>query len=116
MRKLFASIALIVGALSLSAPANAAGSVTWGQVTYMSGGWSIPMMLVKTTTTPINPDNCSAGAGNGYAIDPGAADLQLLTSLLMTAYAQGHVVRLAISGCYSSWPAIVGVEVQPAAS
>jgi hypothetical protein len=111
MKRRWTLAAALAFALSAGATANATGTVAWGKITELSGGWTVPMFAIQTTIPLENPDNCPATGV--YIVPPDAPSHDMFVSMLLTAYARGDQVTLTLSGC-SNWPVIIGIRVRPA--
>jgi hypothetical protein len=111
MKRVWTLAAALALALGLAAPAGATGTVDWGKVVLVTGGWNVPMVGVQTTAAAANPDNCPSGGL--YVVPPDSPSRELFTSMLLTAYSRGDQVQLTVSGCYT-WPIIIGVQIRPA--
>lgn len=110
MKRIWTSAAALAFALGFTATANATGTVGWGKITEISGGWTVPMFSVQIAAPVENPDGCPV---TGIYIVPANAQAHdMFTSMLLTAYARGDQVMLTVSGC-DNWPVIIGVRVRP---
>lgn len=106
---LVAAVVLVLSGAATTA--DATGTVTWGKITHLGGGWTVPLFAVETTTTVVNPDNCPAASP--YVVPPNSPSHDMFVSMLLTAYARGDLVELTVSGC-DTWPVIIGVRIRPA--
>ena len=111
MKRVWTLAAALALTLGLAAPASATGTVEWGKITLVTGGWNVPMVGVQTTATAANPDSCPTGGL--YIVQPDSPSHDLFTSMLLTAYARGDQVQLTVSGC-TNWPIIIGIQIRPA--
>lgn len=76
------------------------------------GGWNAPDVFVQlsgqTGSSITNPGGCSVT--DGYQIAGTDSYAQLLSSMLLTAYASQLNIQLVISGCYGNRPHIIGLS------
>ena len=60
-----------------------------------------------------NNDPSGCGGNGGYMLLPtGAPEYQLISSVILTAFAAGKQIRVYTSGCTSGGSTIIGVMVQ----
>jgi hypothetical protein len=105
-----ASLALVLSVLGGRAFSQT-NTPTAGHITSMTGGWTSPYLLVALDIPVFNPNNCTWT--DGYVVDASLPANQLLSSMLITAFAQGRVVQLTLQGCSTGREAIIGVTVLP---
>jgi hypothetical protein len=104
----FAICSLAISLL-YAAPAYAATTTAFGNITTYSSGWTASNVRVILSGDFMNPDNCSMV--DGYITDPNDQGNALFNSILLSALMANRQVRVTISGCYLDRPHIIGVDV-----
>lgn len=91
---------------------NIVATTPYAQIDVLTGGWSIPDVFVhlvgQSGVAVINPGNCPYS--DGYELAANDSYNQLVSSMLITAYASQMKIDLVISGCYGSRPHIIGIN------
>ena len=82
-------------------------------ITNLVGGWGAPDMFIQlngqTGASLTNPGSCTGT--DGYEISGSDSYAQLLSSMLLTAYAGQLNIQLVISGCYGNRPHVIGLSL-----
>ncbi len=106
-----ASVAALTATAHVSASA-APTATEEGFITFASGGWVNPSMLVRLGVTSFtNPASCPAT--DGYLTDPADPGHELFNSMLLSAYLAKRRVQLTIDGCTVGRPRIIAVAILP---
>jgi len=107
---------LALALLSMYSPTLSAQTITTtpsATITNLVGGWSGPDVFVQlsgqTGASITNPGGCTGT--DGYQMAGSDSYAQLLSSMLLTAYAGQLNVQLVISGCYGNRPHVIGLSL-----
>ncbi|MBO9709510.1 MAG: hypothetical protein J7521_14990 [Caulobacter sp.] len=107
LAKLSALVIGVFACLAIGGVANAApAELPPGHLTFLGGGWTQPLVRVQMDIPFQNPHSCATT--DGYIVDSTLPALQLLTSILLTAYASHQQVRLVVDGCVLGRPNVIG--------